>query len=62
MGLGLHISKCIVEQFEGEVSVISEIGQGSTFTFSFLLSEAIAEKSYVRRLKNPHMEMSQEHQ
>ena len=34
-GLGLAITKNIVEMMGGEISVISEIGQGSQFTFSF---------------------------
>jgi two-component system sensor histidine kinase/response regulator len=37
IGLGLHICKLIVENFKGTVSVQSELGIGSTFSFSFLL-------------------------
>jgi signal transduction histidine kinase len=32
-GLGLAIVKGIVERYGGHVSVASEIGQGSTFSF-----------------------------
>lgn len=37
--MGLYITKMIVEQFEGEVWVKSNVGEGSTFGFTFRLSE-----------------------
>lgn len=37
VGLGLMISKLIVEKFDGNISFVSEEDQGSTFTFTFKL-------------------------
>ena len=39
IGLGLVIAKQIVEQFNGEINVSSTIGKGTTFTFTFQISE-----------------------
>ena len=37
IGLGLNLSKRIVEQFGGKISVHSELGVGSTFEFTLRL-------------------------
>ena len=40
LGLGLNIVKTIVEAHGGEVSVESEVGKGSTFSFTLAIAEA----------------------
>jgi signal transduction histidine kinase len=40
LGLGLAISKKIVEQLEGSIAVSSTVGQGTTFTLRFGLTKA----------------------
>ena len=37
IGLGLNISKKILEQFDGTIEVDSEVDKGSTFTFTLKL-------------------------
>ena len=38
VGLGLVISKQITQQFEGDITIDSELGVGSTFPFQFKLN------------------------
>jgi signal transduction histidine kinase len=40
LGLGLAISKKIVEQLDGAITVASEVGVGTTFTLKFPLTQA----------------------
>ena len=49
VGLGLYISKNIVEQFGGSICVQSELGSGSSFFFSFNIEGAVVEETVVRR-------------
>jgi signal transduction histidine kinase len=41
VGLGLVISKQIVHQFDGDITVDSKVGVGSVFTFTISLIEEI---------------------
>lgn len=52
IGLGLAISKKIVEQFGGKINVKSQLQQGSTFSFSMKLED---EKQFM--LDNIHIDL-----
>jgi len=45
IGLGLMISKLIVEKFDGKILFESEKNKGSTFTFTFKLKKVMASLS-----------------
>jgi len=44
-GLGLPISRQILQRFGGDISVVSEFGQGSTFTFHIPAADKSANTS-----------------
>ena len=50
-GLGLSITRQLVELHGGEISVVSQLGQGSTFTFTL----PVASEKYERRTRNKQL-------
>jgi PAS domain S-box-containing protein len=46
-GLGLTISKSVVEAHGGQISVQSEVGRGTTFTFTLPLEEGLSETAVI---------------
>ena len=53
VGLGLAISRTIVERHHGSINVVSEVGRGTTFTMSFPAEEALAKTPPVPRPLSP---------
>ena len=53
IGLGLHISKRITQQFNGDIMLKSEWGSGTEFTFLFQLSQKQTGLASVKRILNP---------
>lgn len=53
VGLGLHISKQIVNQFGGDIICKSEWGRGTTFAFLIALNEGQQLVRGIRRIQNP---------
>ena len=56
IGLGLHISKMICNQFGGDIFCSSEWGKGTIFTFLIALDEMIENSSdKEQRIRNPNI-------
>ena len=55
IGLGLHISKKIVQEFGGDITFASKWGEGTSFTFVLALNENTYQVNQVVRNKNPRM-------
>ena len=56
IGLGLHISKMICNQFGGDIFCSSEWGKGTTFTFLIALDELMENSSdRDQRIINPQI-------
>jgi signal transduction histidine kinase len=51
-GLGLHISKQLTEMHGGELTVTSEVGTGSTFSFTLPIAENQAAKSHLHNTRH----------
>ena len=45
IGLGLYISKLIVENFDGGITLKSEVNKGTSFTFVVALGEVCDEEN-----------------
>ena len=58
IGLGLYISKMIVEKFGGNIGLKSEVDVGSQFTFVIALEKTSNAKTKINRIRNPESRKS----
>lgn len=53
VGLGLHISQQITEEFGGKILLDSDQGEGAIFTFLIDLDEKVGGQTEIKRILNP---------
>jgi len=59
IGLGLHISKAIVDSFDGKITCWSQLKRGTKFTFTFCLSDprTVIQVDNHKVIENPSLQI-----